>query len=197
MSNKQNQSSIELYPFCSDLDVEVPKDVFDVPLTNLDFSNRGKHIFKRKGIYTLYDLLRVKKSEAFKLQFFGRGTYEDAVVVINNYIDNNNFNDKDVLCQDYFPLLKSANRDITLKDKLASINIDVLPLSVRARNVISEISVKYIGDLIMCSEEYVIAARCCGRKTLCEIKQVVASFLDNFDKEFSRNISLSELAQEI
>lgn len=188
---------LELYPFFSDVDNEVPEKVFSVPLSNFTWSVRARNVFDRENISTLYDLLKTKKSTLFSFRAFGRNTYDEARAIIKDYIATVDIDDTSIRSQEYFPLLRSINTDSFLKEKLVGIDVKILPLSVRARHVVDGLEVENISDLLMCNEDRVMAVRACGKRTLVEIKDVVANFLEEFKAEGKAVLSLEEVAKDI
>ncbi len=148
----------------SDLDVTmIPIDSLFSPITKVNFNVTNARV----GQQTDYDKLTLE------VWTNGSVTPEDAVAFSAKILKEqlNIFINFDEIAEPTEPLVNEAQEK--LNENLWR-TVDELELSVRSANCLQNANIKYIGELVLKSEQEMLKTKNFGRKSLKEIKEILA-----------------------
>lgn len=155
-----------------------------LPVSDLNLSIRSSNCLKKKNINNVIDLVQLKEYELLKTRNFGRKSLNE----INRKLSDLNLtlgmeieyglNDKKIVnIVDTVQIAKQkAKERLQKKAPFLFISINDISLSVRTYNCLVNLNVKYLGDLVQLKEFELLEEKNFGRKSLVEIKAILASF---------------------
>ncbi len=158
---------------------EILPDVQDTQIESLGLSNRATNALKRGGIHTVGALIQLSRKDIFELRNVGVLSREEIIAAIESVIQSGKlkYNSMDN-AQEEDPHPEPDNNRITeILSEVASIGLDDVPFSVRARNALSRANVQTAGELIQMSEKDIINMRNVGAQTRDEIVAVIEAIL--------------------
>lgn len=155
-------------------------------IEHIEFSMRTYFCLRNEGIRFLGEFARMSEAELLRIPNFGRKSLNEL---------------KEVLAQvglhlgmtiPYWPL-----SDIeTLSQQALKLleRIDELELSVRSANCLRNEGINYVGELVQKSEAQMLRTPNFGRKSLNEIKELLAEFGLHLGTDLSSGLDRSEMS---
>lgn len=158
-----------------------------IKLENFDFTGNAQDFLTQTGIIYVGELLQLSK---YHLQHFAQlppkiiSEFEYVVSELNMRLGAMPYrwflflNDIHLQSKTEFASIIANNLDgceIPINPILV-FNVDLLKLSVRSANCLERAEIKVIGDLVRVNEDFLLRIPACGRNSLNEIKEKLASF---------------------
>lgn len=148
---------------------EILPTVHDIPIENLGLGNRSTNALKRNGIHKVGELIQLSPHDVSELRNVGRLSRQEITTAIDTILQIGHIEfHESVIAQD-------AIID-TLSDippEIASVGLEELPLSVRAKNALKREEIRTVGELIQLSETDIMRIRNVGTQTRDEIIDLI------------------------
>ena len=132
-------------------------------------SVRAKNALAKKGVVTIDQCASLSEEQLLKFKNLGKKTVQE----ILHYILSCN-------CENEHVSAGQAENDTRYLKYVLATPISMAAFSVRAKNILDALGVKYFKDLVVLSERRVLKQKNSGKKTVCEIK----CFLKQLDLNF-------------
>lgn len=130
--------------------------------------------------------------EKLTLEVWTNGTItpEDAVAFSSKIIKEQisvfiNFNEEEI---DAIPIVEDIKEEITGGEDVLFTKVEDLDFSARSLNCLSKANIKFLGDLIQLSEDDLLNLENFGKRSLYEVRDVVASFSLKLGEDINRDL---------
>jgi hypothetical protein len=148
---------------------EVTSAIQEVSLERLDLSTRAANCCHNAGVRTLGDMAALHSLDIVEWRNAGRKTLSEIIEVLGKF----GLKLKEDPSPSVFSLLlETATED---QQKNLVIPIKELLLSVRARNILSRVDAKFLGDIAQLSKGQILSISNSGVRTLAELEALLAS----------------------
>ena len=168
----------------------IPKSLEATNLNQLDISVRSHNALRSRRISTLGELLRLSDRELLKTNALGRKSLEDIRAAVSKFLLANGVSELPSSATGHnsepreWPSTENE-RTISPGGWLVpqgartdlDVSIDLVDLSTRARNVLTQCKVCTVRELLSFPKKNLFAAENFGRKTLAEIESKLLHFL--------------------
>ncbi|MGL5125239.1 MAG: DNA-directed RNA polymerase subunit alpha C-terminal domain-containing protein [Fusobacteriaceae bacterium] len=155
-------------------------------IESLDISIRSKNALQIKNIKKLEDLLKYSENDLYEIQYLGKKSINELLIIINSFKKNSNF-----INENYF-INKNQKKCINFK-------IDDLKLSVRCKNALKIKNINFLSEILLLNEIEIREIKNLGEKSKIEIlnfqKEVILEEIDNlidYSEEFINLIKTLE-----
>lgn len=149
---------------------DLKTQMLSTPITDFELSVRSRNCLKKMKIDTLGDLLSTTEAELLAYKNFG----ETSLREIKAILDAKGLNLGMAIEETQAPSL-DVPADTELQDEsLLSKTVEELQLSVRAKNCLSKLNIRTIGDLVRKTEAELLGVKNFGVTSLNEIKKVLS-----------------------
>ncbi len=158
-----------------------------VSIDCLNLSKRPRNCLLKAGIENINQLINKNQNEIYSLKGMGRTSYNEINEKINKYLapearDRNPISIDGVIDN-------SISNAISLRDEKTLINLKTsvhdIVMTLRSRNALRNVKIEYIWQLIRYTEKDLLKIKNFGRKSLNEIKDIIADMSFNFGSDFS------------
>jgi len=146
--------------------------VLDIPITDFELSVRARNCLKKMNIHTLGDLIVSTEAELLAYKNFGETSLKEIKDILASkalYLGQGLENDSSY-AKGGMSLI-SIEPPSGADEKILSISIDQLELSVRARRAVDALGIKTIGEMAMKTEVELMSCKNFGQTSLVEIRQ--------------------------
>jgi len=130
--------------------------------------------------------------EKLTLEVWTNGTItaEDAVAYSSKIIKEQftvfiNFNEEEI---DAIPAIEDIKEEITGGEDVLFTKVEDLDFSARSLNCLSKANIKFLGDLIQLTEDDLLNLENFGKRSLYEVRDVVASFSLKLGEDINRDL---------
>ena len=130
--------------------------------------------------------------EKLTLEVWTNGTItpEDAVAYSSKIIKKKfavfiNFNEEEI---DAIPAIEDIKEEITGGEDVLFTKVEDLDFSARSLNCLSKANIKFLGDLIQLTEDDLLNLENFGKRSLYEVRDVVASFSLKLGEDINRDL---------
>ena len=96
-----------------------------------------------------------------------------------------NFDEEEV---DSIPIVEEENDEIIGSEDILFTKIEELDFSARSLNCLEKASIKYLGDLIQLNEEDLLNLENFGKRSLNEVRDVIASFNLRLGEDINKDL---------
>jgi len=149
---------------------DIKTQMLSTPITDFELSVRSRNCLKKMKIDTLGDLLNTTEAELLAYKNFG----ETSLREIKAILDVKGLHLGMALEETQAPSLEIPVETPAEDEGLLSKSVDELQLSVRAKNCLSKLNIRTIGDLIQKTEAELLGVKNFGMTSLNEIKKVLS-----------------------
>lgn len=144
--------------------------VLDTPLSDFELSVRSRNCLRKMNLYTLRNLLHVTEAELLSYKNFG----ETSLKEINVVLDSKGLRLGMALDQKQFPA--ESDQQVPAPDTvLLGKSVEILQLSVRARNCLQSLNLRTVGELVQKTDAELLASKNFGVTSLNEIKNALSA----------------------
>lgn len=141
--------------------------ILETPISDFELSVRSRNCLKKMNLFTLGDLLNITEAELLSYKNFG----ETSLREIKAILDSKGLHLGMALEERQFaPQEMEFEQDETEEEGMLTKPIDDLQLSVRAKNCLSSLNLRTIGDLVRKTEAELMGCKNFGVTSLTEIK---------------------------
>ncbi len=159
---------------------EVPIDAIFSPVTKVNYNITSARVGRRTDY------------ERLTLEVWTNGTIlpEDAVAYGAKILKEQmtvfvNFDEEEV---DAIPIVEDVQEEITGSEDVLFAKIEDLDFSARSLNCLAKADIKYLGDLIQLTEEDLLNLENFGKRSLFEVRDVVAGFSLKLGEEIDKDL---------
>jgi len=143
--------------------------VLDTPLSDFELSVRSRNCLGKMSLYTLRDLLHITEAELLSYKNFG----ETSLKEINVVLDSRGLQLGMALDKKQFAT--ESDQQVSVPDRaVLGKSVEILQLSVRARNCLQSLNLRTIGELMQKTDAELLASKNFGVTSLNEIKNALS-----------------------
>jgi DNA-directed RNA polymerase subunit alpha len=161
-----------------DEEIEKSKDrqskVLETPISDFELSVRSRNCLKKMNINTLGDLLRTTEAELLAYKNFG----ETSLTEIKSMLESKGLR-LGMTAEGKFlmdiELAEPMEEETDIDEEILNKSLDDFELSIRAKNCLSHLNIKTVGDLIARTEAELLGVKNFGATSMVEIKQILDS----------------------
>ena len=144
--------------------------VLDTPLSDFELSVRSRNCLRKMNLYTLRDLLHITEAELLSYKNFG----ETSLKEINIVLDSKGLRLGMALDEKQFTV--ESDQQVPAPDRaVLGKSVEILQLSVRARNCLQKLELRTIGELTQKTDAELLASKNFGVTSLNEIKNALTA----------------------
>ena len=169
---------------------EILPDVQETPIESLSLGTRATNALKRAGIHTVGALIQMSQKDIFELRNVGVLSREEITKAIESIVkigkvEYHKLEDHQEEIDEAAP---GTGRISEIPPEIASLGIEDIPFSVRARNALKRARIQSVGELVQLSEKDIMDLRNVGALTRDEILAVIDAILGE-GKAYFDNLS--------
>jgi len=159
---------------------EIQLDAIYSPIVKVNYGVTSARVGRRTDFEKL----------TFEVWTNGTITPEDAVAYSSKIIKEQisvfiNFNEEEI---DAIPVVEDIKEEITGGEDVLFTKVEDLDFSARSLNCLSKANIKFLGDLIQLSEDDLLNLENFGKRSLYEVRDVVASFSLKLGEDINRDL---------
>ena len=168
-----------------DEEIEKSKDrqskVLETPISDFELSVRSRNCLKKMNINSLGDLLRTTEAELLAYKNFG----ETSLNEIKHVLESKGLR-LGMTAEGKFPveiqMMGPLEAEADIDKEIINKSMDDFDMSIRARNCLTQLNIRTIGELISRTEAEMLGVKNFGATSLTEIKQILDSLSLSFRK---------------
>lgn len=162
----------------------IPTEHHDITWSDLDVSIRLGNVLRRLNVHKLGDLHQKNILEIKNIKNCGQKTVDELLEIIEKLsggIEN--------IAVAKNSIINRENEKFTVPEIIADFSIDEIKLSVRLKNILTELNVISLGDLVNFSIREIKNTENCGKKTVYELIELKDKLQDDdWAQEFVEEI---------
>jgi DNA-directed RNA polymerase subunit alpha len=148
--------------------------ILDTPISDFELSVRSRNCFKKMGIKTIGDLMRITEAELLSYKNFGETSLKEIKVILETKGLELGLALEEQQLEDGETAAPGIPEDESRK--LLSKSVDELGLSVRAKKCLQKLDATVLGDLTSKTDAELLGCKNFGVTSLNEIKKALAKF---------------------
>jgi len=164
-----------------DEEIEKSKDqhtkILETPISDFELSVRSRNCLKKMNINTIGDLLRITETELLAYKNFGETSLTEIKAMLESRGLRLGMSIEGKFPEDIAKMGLDDNDedDFDNDDEMLGKSVEDFGLSVRAKNCLSQLNIKTLGDLVSKTEAELMGVKNFGATSLSEIRQMLDS----------------------
>ncbi|MCE5341741.1 MAG: tetratricopeptide repeat protein [Planctomycetaceae bacterium] len=162
-----------------DEEIEKNKDqqtkILETPISDFELSVRSRNCLKKMNINSIGDLLKISETELLAYKNFGETSLTEIKAMLESRGLRLGMAAEGKFPEDLSKIGFEDEGDDDLDDEMLTKSVEDFGLSVRAKNCLSQLNIKTLGELVSKTEAELMGVKNFGATSLSEIRQMLDS----------------------